>query len=75
MYKLMHPRHLGHSSKEVGDKIGVSASTVEAWRAGHRLPNVIALIKIANAYPDEFSIEKEVERIEPILRKKRPEKW
>lgn len=73
--KLMSPFHLAHSCKEVGDKIGVAPSTVEGWRSGHRVPSLIDLIKIANAYPDEFSIEKEAERIEPVLRRKRPEKW
>ena len=73
--KLMSPKHLGHSSKEIGDIIGVAPSTVEQWPCGHRVPNLIDLIKIANAYPDQFSMEKEAERIEPILRAKRPEKW
>lgn len=75
LFKLMSPEHLGHSSKEVGDKIGVAPSTVEQWRCGHRVISLLNLIKIANAYPDEFSIEKEAERMEPILKAKRPEKW
>ena len=75
LFKLMSPSHLGHSSKEIGDRLGVAPSTVEQWRCGHRVPNLIDLIKIANEYPDEFSIEKEAERIEPILRAKRPQKW
>jgi uncharacterized protein YjcR len=69
--KLMSPRHLGHSSKEIGDKIGVSPSTVEQWRALHRCPNLWDLIKIRDAYPFEFSIEKEADRAEPILQRKR----
>lgn len=41
-------KHLSLTQKELGEKIGVSANTINQYENGVRKPNIIILKKLAN---------------------------
>ena len=49
--KLATLRHNnGYSTRELGEKLGVSQSSISLWEKGSRRPDMEMLVKIANFY-------------------------